>query len=553
MRYTDHYSTKKTPQSEQAKSTQVKNSAGGFTFTVDSWTQLDRFLILGTEGGSYYATVQKLTRQNAKAVEKCIEADGLRTVARIIEISDEGRAPKNGPALFALAMCAKLGDDATRKAAFTDMHKVARIGTHLFNFAQYIEGFGGWGRATKRAFADWYNKKPLGRAAYQAVKYQSRDDWSHRDILRLAKPKAASEGHNALFKWITKGELNGFTGEGLEIVHAFEAAKKATDKKQIVKLIQEHNLPRECIPTQYLTEVAVWDALLQGMPMGAMVRNLANMTRIGLLKPMSAATKLVVDRLADKDRMSKARMHPIAVLSALRTYESNGQSYLSRSKHTWKAIGNIVDALDGAFYLSFKAVEPANKRTLLALDVSGSMGGGDIAGCRGLTPRVGSAAMALITAATEKQHQFVAFTGGSGGWGSLYGSRFGRTTSDDPTDCLTELSIGPRMRLDAVVEKISGLPFGGTDCALPMLWAEKKGVEVDTFVIYTDSETWAGSIHPFQALKQYRQRMGIPAKLVVVGMVSSEFTIADPSDAGMMDVVGFDTAAPAIINDFSRQ
>ena len=69
--------------------------------------------------------------------------------------------------------------------------------------------------------------------------------------------------------------------------------------------------------------------------------------------------------------------------------------------------------------------------------------------------------------------------------------------------------------------------------------------------VYTDSETWAGKIHPKQALDQYRQKMGIPAKVVVVGMTATEFSIADPNDAGMMDVVGFDTAAPNLIRDFA--
>ena len=52
-----------------------------------------------------------------------------------------------------------------------------------------------------------------------------------------------------------------------------------------------------------------------------------------------------------------------------------------------------------------------------------------------------------------------------------------------------------------------------------------------------------------QALRQYRERTRIAAKLVVVGLVSNEFSIADPADAGMLDVVGFDTAAPAAIAD----
>lgn len=45
--------------------------------------------------------------------------------------------------------------------------------------------------------------------------------------------------------------------------------------------------------------------------------------------------------------------------------------------------------------------------------------------------------------------------------------------------------------------------------------------------------------------------MGIPARLVVVGMASKGFTIADPNDGGMLDVVGFDTTTPQVIADFA--
>lgn len=92
----------------------------------------------------------------------------------------------------------------------------------------------------------------------------------------------------------------------------------------------------------------------------------------------------------------------------------------------------------------------------------------------------------------------------------------------------------------------------GTGRALPMLYARERGLAIDLFVIYTDSETWAGTIHPDQALRRYRESNGIAAKLVVVGMTSNGFTIADPNDAGMLDVVGFDSAAPAVIVSFAR-
>ncbi len=85
-----------------------------------------------------------------------------------------------------------------------------------------------------------------------------------------------------------------------------------------------------------------------------------------------------------------------------------------------------------------------------------------------------------------------------------------------------------------------------------MVHALANGWEVDTFVVYTDNETWAGTIHPVQALQRYRQEAGIPAKLIVVGMTATGFSIADPSDAGMLDVVGFDASAPAVMADFSK-
>ena len=129
------YQTKETPQSDPIPGkNMVANSAGGYSFSVDDWKRLDRFLILGAEGGTYYVEEKKLVKENADGVLSCIQKDGRRTVNRIVEISDAGRAPKNDPALFALAMCAGLGDDATRKYALESLPKVARTGTHLFTF-----------------------------------------------------------------------------------------------------------------------------------------------------------------------------------------------------------------------------------------------------------------------------------------------------------------------------------------------------------------------------------------------------------------------------------
>src|SRR5258706_14985977 len=152
MSYLKRHGTRRVPQwAPIPGSDQVQNSSGGFAWAVDGWTRLRRFLVLGSEGGSYYASEWTLTRENAQAVEECVREDGPRAVAEIVRVSNEGRAPKNDPALYALAYAAGAGDVETRRAALAGLAQVARTGTHLFQFAVFVEGFRGWGRALRRA------------------------------------------------------------------------------------------------------------------------------------------------------------------------------------------------------------------------------------------------------------------------------------------------------------------------------------------------------------------------------------------------------------------
>src|SRR5262245_856642 len=179
MSYLKRFGTRRVPQREPLPG-QVANSAGGFVWAVDMWMRLRRFLVLGSEGGSYYATEQALTRANALAVEECVGEDGPRAVAEIVRVSTEGRAPKNDPALFALALAAGDGDVETRRAALQALPQVARTGTHLFQFAAFVEGFRGWGRSLRRAVGRWYAAQPVDALAYQAVKYRQREGVTHQ-------------------------------------------------------------------------------------------------------------------------------------------------------------------------------------------------------------------------------------------------------------------------------------------------------------------------------------------------------------------------------------
>ena len=560
INYAKLFNRRATPQSQPIPdSNQVRNSGGGYSSAVDDWTRLDRFLILGAEGGTYYITERDLVKQNHDALIRCIKADGVRAVNRIVEISDTGRAPKNDPAIFALALVATHGSNEAKALAFQNLSKVCRIGTHLFHFAEYVNALRGWGRGLRNAVGRWYISREADDLAHQAVKYQQRDGWSHSDLLRLAHPKAPSAQHDAVFRWMLAGADSlgerevkrkvrgedrvakyGATGALPQLVEAFEQAKRATRAGEIVKLIDEFDLPREAIPTQWLNEAVVWEALLERMPMTAMIRNLGKMTSLGLLAPFSDAKRLIVQKLCDETTLKRARIHPLAVLVAQKIY---AQGHGDKGTLKWSPVRGVVDALDEAFYATFQNVEPCNKPVLLALDVSGSMAMSHIAGSC-ITAREGSAAMALITAATEPECEIIAFSAPSRGrYGGMHGG-------GEPG--ITRVTMSPRMRLADVIKSIEAIPMGGTDCALPMLWAARNQLNVWAFITYTDSETWAGKIHPSQARRQYRSEFGGDAKAVVVGMTSNGYTLADPNDRGMMDVVGFDTTAPAVIADFVR-
>lgn len=541
-----------TPQTEEVKGKdQVQNNAGGFVFKVTPWDQMRRFLILGAEGGTYYVGERDLLKQSYTNVLICIAENGRRAVDMIVEVSDKGLAPKNDPAIFALALCAAHGNAETKTYALNSINLVCRIGTHLFHFAQYVNALRGWGRGLRRAVGTWYTDRNADALALQAIKYQQRDGWSHKDLLRLSHPKSKDSKQDAVLRWMiggmdalgkrevkrrigapkTKSEKDAVTRSEEyparkrylpAIIEAFEEARTA-DEKRLVELIVVNELPREAIPTEKLNSLAVWEALLQKMPVTAMVRSLGKMTSLGLLKPLSKASKLVTTALANVEALKKSRIHPMALLIANKIYAKGAGD---KGSLKWEPVPAIEQALEEAFYLAYGNVRKTGKSLLFGLDISGSMTA-SMAGP--ISCAEGTAALTLIHANVEDDYHVMGFA-----------------------NTFVKLNIRKGMRLAEALKQISGKAFGSTDCSLPAQWALKNKVQIGGIVVATDNETFAGSIHPYQALTKYREAMVPDLRQVVVGMTATEFTIADPKDKLSMDVVGFDASAPNVMADFIR-
>lgn len=527
-----------TPQRQRTpgRTDEVENSAGGYVFKASDKSRLERFLILGTDGGTYYVGERDLTKQNVDFVRKMIATDESAVLSTVVDVSSNGRAVRNSPALFVLALVFTEGKD--KAAARAALPKVARTSTHLFEFADYINNLGGWGRAKRGAVADWMLEKG-DSLAYQAVKYRQRNGWTMRDCMRLSHVRGVDP---RIGRFILNGDV---TEDSPDIIRGFAAMQQAGSVKEAVSTLNDYkNLPWEAIPTQFLNEVDVWKTLfdngqLQGQ---ALVRNITRLAKLDAFKDMEFAAKYAA-RLTDEAMLARTRLHPINLLNASVVYNKGQVSRagfglwnsFERNK-SWTTESVIADALDEAFHKSFKTIEPAGKRTMLAIDVSGSMS--QKANGLDLSCAQVSAAMAMTVARTEPAHIIRGFT---------TAVRFGYRGSAQ----LTDLGITARMGLSTAMGEVSKRNFGGTDCAQPMLWALENDVEVDTFVVITDNETWAGNIKPTQALKKYRDKTGIPARLAVLGVASTGFTIADPLDRGTLDMVGFDASAPKVLADFS--
>ena len=92
-----------------------------------------------------------------------------------------------------------------------------------------------------------------------------------------------------------------------------------------------------------------------------------------------------------------------------------------------------------------------------------------------------------------------------------------------------------------------------------MRWAAQTRTEVDVFQISTDYETWAGPVHPHEALENYRQKMGINARMQVVAVAPNRYSFgyhpapdSIAADLGVLDVSGFDSNVPQLLANHAR-
>jgi len=539
-----------TPQMQRipGRTDQVRNNAGGYVFDKDLFTKVEDFLILGTTGGTFYITEDRLTVDNAGWLIQAIQADGTRIVRLITEVSTARppRAPKNRAAVFALAMVFACGDPAAVQAAKTAFPRVVRTTDHLsmfFGYAKQLRGKAAGhgaslvtGRALRSAMASWFLAGEVDAIAWKACKARQRatpagEAFALRDALRIAHPKADTAERRALLGWLAGTVADSEARSQVPAIDAFLSAQAATTEAAAIAIATERTVSWEFLPSGLLTSAAVWETLVSHLGMTALLRNLARLTRLGVLGPFAQANEGVAARLRDAEALRRGRIHPMDVFLALRVYNSGrSQPHPRAEGHTWTPVAEISDALEEAYELSFGHVLPSGKRMLVAVDSSGSMSwhqltlGGSPLG----SPYEIGCAMAAILKRIDGGNVHVI----------------------DVDTKVHPSRITARTRLREIGSwQPSG---GGTDLSLPFTHAAEVKLGVDGFALFTDGETWAGRQHASQALAAYRRQCNPGARVAVASMAAAGHSIAEPQDAGVLNIAGMDAALPMVMTGFIR-
>jgi 60 kDa SS-A/Ro ribonucleoprotein len=531
-----------------------RGPAGGYVFKTGDWERLDRFLIIGTEGGTYYADERSHTRDNADVVRRCLTADHPRVLARTMEVSEQGLAPKNDPAILALVLSfLERGEGVPTELRRKALQRICRTGTHLFQFLEAVRGMRGGGRSLNGAVRAWMNDREIERLALQMAKYRNRAGWTWKDVLRRYRPKppqtmppipaelgqaapptADERMRAALYAWAAGKPYD--QDDLPSLIFNMERAAEIP-VEELAHFVDINRLPWECVPSEHTTRKDVLGALFTHMPVMATVRQLSKLQAHGVLEERRADA---IARLHDREAISKSRIHPVALMLAASAYEVGHGRNL-----TWTPDPAVVDALDDAFQLALEVAEPTGKELEVWIDASGSMH--RRTGFNNIPLFKLAAAFALTYVRTDNARVF-----GFDAEPHHFRQYFRREPSLAKRAGVYPLAFSERQRVTDAARMIEALgQGGGTDCGLPFKHAREAGRKVDTFVCFTDNESWAGGGHPAQELQLYRDAVNPNAKVVWCAMTAGGSSLSLPDDPRVLGIAGFDSSAPQLVGNFA--
>jgi 60 kDa SS-A/Ro ribonucleoprotein len=490
--------------------TDTVNEAGGTAYKLSPKQALAQYAATGCFNQTFYADAgEQLDKVLVLANE--VEPE---FVAKTAVFAREKGFMKDMPALLLAVL--SIRDKNLFERVFP---RVADNGKMLRNFVQIMRsgavGRKSLGSLPKRLVREWFEKRGTEQIFKQAVGQSP----SIADILKMVHPKPADAEREALFGYFIGREID--ADKLPEIVKRFEQFK-AGDSADVPD-----------VPFQMLTALPLgkseWTVIARNAPWQMTRMNLNTFQRHGVFEDESMV-KVIAGRLRDAAAIKRARVFPFQLMSAYKAAESN------------KGIPReITDALQDAMEIATENVPKIDGKVYVFPDISGSMQSPATGYRKGATSTVRCVDIAaLFSAAILRKNpdaEIIPFE-----------------------SKIVDVRLNPRDSIMTNAEKLSNLPFGGTNCSAPLAELNRRKAKGDVLIYVSDNESWidtpvygrfgGGATETMKQWNEFKSR-NRDAKLVCIDIQPYGHTQAQER-RDILNVGGFSDQVFTLVSEFAN-
>ncbi|MEN9358501.1 MAG: hypothetical protein RL095_36 [Verrucomicrobiota bacterium] len=421
------------------------NGAGGKAYQKDDRHALASLVLTGCFNGTFYASAED---QLTKVIELAgkVPAEFL---AKLALVARKDAYLKDSPALLLAVLTVRDADLAER--VFPQVIDNLKM---LANYVMVIRagtvGRKSLGSRPKR----WVRQAIAARTPAQLFTGSVGLSPTLADLVKMVHPKPETAERRALYAWLIGRPYE--TSELPPEVQAFEAFKaerRAGIRSEVL------DLPFQMLASLDL-DTEDWKGVARNCSWQVARMNLNTFARHGVLKD-EASVEALATKLRDEALIAKARVLPYQILNAYKQVDDEVPRKLRDS---------LADALE----IATRQVPAFTGRTVVFVDVSGSMHSAITGNRKGATSKVRCLDVAALIAACVLRKNPDAMV-----------VPFAEKVREDAIR-----QLEPRDSVMTNAERLSSQPGGGTHCASGMEWMNRKGHRADTVLYVSDNESW---------------------------------------------------------------
>ena len=478
----------------------TQNEAGGPAYSLTSEQALAQFAATGCLNSTFYATDQ----QQLQAVLDLANACEPRFVAQTAVFARERGFMKDMPALLCAILAVR--DGALLSAVFA---RVVDNGKMLRNFVQVVRsgqvGRKSLGTLPRRLVRQWL----AARTEQQLFDASLGNSPSLADVIRMVHPKPCTPARDNLYRYLLGKPF------AIDLLPP-EVAQFESWKLGLAAL---PDISFQFLAALQLDETQ-WRTIAQRASWTTLRMNLNTFLRHGVFA-CAETTAVLAERLADPARIVRAKAFPYQIMTTLLNLQA-------------EAPACIRTALESA--LETATVPPLPGRTVVAVDVSGSMGSPVTGSRKGSTTTVTCRDVAALFAAAILRQN--------------------RSAMVIPFhDRVCDVALDPQASILATSQRLRELPSGGTNCSAVLAHLNRRGERADTVIYLSDNESWVDASPNGRStamLGEWRRfkRRNPQSKLVCIDM-QPYLTVQAPVADDVVHVGGFSDAVFEVLRSLA--